>query len=334
MNDPLRQWVQDHRDEFLHALMQHEAPLRADQVCPCGAKALWRCTDCHCALELCSQCLINDHRHLPFHRVEKWSIDGFFARSSLRDAGLVLYAGHQGDRCPFYNSQDDAMDCDSSPSVVPTPPTPLEESDPLPEELQDSKDNQTDDVQLSRRFFIPPPGYDKYGNNVLTVVDLSGVHFLAVGFCKCHNSQSHYRQLLDMKLFPATFRRVKTAFTFNVLDDFLLISRVSKISVSSYYTILRRWTNSSFPHLVPVRIIIPLLSNLLIMCQDCYRELMRVIRQWRDLKHRKWRGFAHSDERPIPKGGLALFCPACPQAGINLPEDWQSDRERYVLMPA
>jgi len=44
---------------------------------------------------------------------------------------------------------------------------------------------------------------------------------------------------------------------------------------------------------------------------------MRVGRQWRQLKQLKWHGFSH--EKPKPKAGeLALFCPACPQPGVNL----------------
>lgn len=44
---------------------------------------------------------------------------------------------------------------------------------------------------------------------------------------------------------------------------------------------------------------------------------MRVARQWRQLKLLKWNGFCH--ERRDPKDGeLALFCPACPQPGINV----------------
>lgn len=44
---------------------------------------------------------------------------------------------------------------------------------------------------------------------------------------------------------------------------------------------------------------------------------MRTARQWRQLKLHKWHGFAHQDEDP-KAGNLALFCPACPQPGINL----------------
>ncbi|KAG1823162.1 hypothetical protein DFJ58DRAFT_738878 [Suillus subalutaceus] len=51
--------------------------------------------------------------------------------------------------------------------------------------------------------------------------------------------------------------------------------------------------------------------------KDRYRELMRVARQWRQLKTMKWHGFGHCSDSPNA-GDLALFCPACPQPGINV----------------
>ena len=51
--------------------------------------------------------------------------------------------------------------------------------------------------------------------------------------------------------------------------------------------------------------------------KDRYRELMRVARQWRQLKAMKWHGFGHCSDNPNA-GDLALFCPACPQPGINV----------------
>lgn len=65
--------------------------------------------------------------------------------------------------------------------------------------------------------------------------------------------------------------------------------------------------------------------------QDRYRELLRVSRQWNNLKLRKWSGYGHEAAEKIPAGGLVNFCPACPQPGVNLPEDWKEDPERYLI---
>ena len=60
---------------------------------------------------------------------------------------------------------------------------------------------------------------------------------------------------------------------------------------------------------------------------------MRVSRQWRDILNRKRFGFGHDLDREPGKGDLALFCPACPQPGINLPDDWKSHSDKYVSCP-
>lgn len=54
-------------------------------------------------------------------------------------------------------------------------------------------------------------------------------------------------------------------------------------------------------------------------------------REWRDLHNRIRSGTVHDrPDKPI-EGGLALFCPACPQVGINtLPEtEWRLE-DRYI----
>ena len=57
---------------------------------------------------------------------------------------------------------------------------------------------------------------------------------------------------------------------------------------------------------------------------------MRVSRQWRDLVNRKRFGWAHKEpEAHEIEGSLALFCPACPQPGINLEKNWREIYPEY-----
>ena len=63
--------------------------------------------------------------------------------------------------------------------------------------------------------------------------------------------------------------------------------------------------------------------------KDRYRELMRVSRMWRDLMARISSGLCHETKAEPQPGDLAIFCPACPQPGINLPEEWENDPKRY-----
>lgn len=52
---------------------------------------------------------------------------------------------------------------------------------------------------------------------------------------------------------------------------------------------------------------------------------------WRDLTNRKRAGFGHDTERNPGPGDLAIFCPACPQPGLNLPDEWASEYDRLAL---
>lgn len=55
---------------------------------------------------------------------------------------------------------------------------------------------------------------------------------------------------------------------------------------------------------------------------------MRVSRQWRNLQSRLRAGFGHDVDTEIGSGDLAIFCPTCPQVGVNIPENWKDDPER------
>ncbi|KAG1863901.1 hypothetical protein F4604DRAFT_1882152 [Suillus subluteus] len=131
--------------------------------------------------------------------------------------------------------------------------------------------------------------------------DLSRVHTHIVKYCTCPEAAATDIQLFEMGLFPASFLEPKTAFTFDALREFLLDNLECGTSAMNYYSKLRRMITSVFPHLV----------------SDHYRELMRVARQWRKLNLMRWNGFGHQDKQATPSD-LALFCPACPQPGINV----------------
>ena len=60
---------------------------------------------------------------------------------------------------------------------------------------------------------------------------------------------------------------------------------------------------------------------------------MRVSRAWRDISARIKAGYGHHPEAPVTPGSLAIFCPACPQPGVNLPDDWREDDQKYVALP-
>ncbi|KAI6029014.1 hypothetical protein EDC04DRAFT_2605643 [Pisolithus marmoratus] len=97
-------------------------------------------------------------------------------------------------------------------------------------------------------------------------------------------------------------------------DDFLQDNVECGTSAMNYYSKIQRMTSSMFPHLVP----------------DRYRELLRVSRAWRNLKLLKWKGFYPGSCNP-DRGGLVLFCPTCPQPGINIPEMDDVELSQWVI---
>src|ERR1700761_8200338 len=92
---------------------------------------------------------------------------------------------------------------------------------------------------------------DQEGNPIITVIDRSGVHEIGVSWCHCPEAPEHDIQLLMAGLFPATFRKPKTAFTFRVLEDFQLDNLECKTTPSQFFSRLRRLTNDEFPNTVP-----------------------------------------------------------------------------------
>lgn len=87
----------------------------------------------------------------------------------------------------------------------------------------------------------------------LTVVDITGVHSLRICWCRCQLREDPL-QLLSARLYPASMSCPRTAFTFRLLDDFLLSNKISGCPAQSYYDRVRRLTDSAFPNKVPVRV--------------------------------------------------------------------------------
>ncbi|KAI6102945.1 hypothetical protein F5141DRAFT_1065527 [Pisolithus sp. B1] len=116
--------------------------------------------------------------------------------------------------------------------------------------------------------------------------------------CQCVNAESYHKQLFCSKLYPSTFEKPSTAFTFLVLDDFLRDNVECGTSGMNYYSKLH-WVTS--------------------MWQWCLLELL------------KWSRF-QNNKNGSTKGDLALFCTACPQPGINLSPKANLDDWRYTRM--
>ena len=271
----------------------------------------WRCHDCFGETVFCTRCLVEAHERTPFHRVSKWDGNTFY-RSSLSDAGVVLNIGHKGRSCPYYASPDTS----TFPEGLPSLHVDVEASAASPGLLDTLTSWEKAGVNLDT--LKSTQDVDCNGNPWLTVVDTTGIHQIRAQYCRCQQSSyiPEYLQLLELGLYPASITQPRTAFTFRVLDDYDLLNLETKATPQRYLAKLQRLTTNIFPDVLP----------------DRYRELLRVIRQWRNLKQRKSTGTAYSTATEIAPGGLAFFCPACPQPGINLPDDWKNDPNPYEIL--
>ena len=79
------------------------------------------------------------------------------------------------------------------------------------------------------------------------VVDNSGQHIVRVCFCKCskHGFLENFRQLLRLRLYPASAHSPKTVSTFDFLDTYHKISLQGKLNLYDFYNTIMRKTNNS-----------------------------------------------------------------------------------------
>jgi len=103
---------------------------------------------------------------------------------------------------------------------------------------------ETGDSILGRTYTAPS------GNPMITVADRNGVFDMEVVFCVCSDKDNKDEELLRSGLFPATFKSIKTLFTFSVLDDFLKDNLECKTTAQQYYSKLQSTTSRMFPNLV------------------------------------------------------------------------------------
>lgn len=175
----------------------------------------------------------------------------------------------------------------------------------------------------------------------ILVIGLNGAHPVNVQFCACKGTPGwveHYRQLLRIGWYPASFDRPKTAFTFDLLDTYHKLTLQGKLNLYDFYLSIMQKTDNCgqekaivcFPATASCSSTNPYFP------QSRYHEISRCVRQWRHLKQIKRGGGAHSPTGlvSVPDGMFALECPACPHPGRNLPANWKEapDDKKYSTL--
>lgn len=339
-------------DELLKALVTREAMPDGPATCRHCCRsvfAVWRCKDCVLGTPMCRKCMRSSHEENPFHHIEKWN-GAYFRPAELWEVGTYLLVRHHTGEflcdtlklwCSMLEMGEEIKDRDeqeilsrTKTTAVPVPmpdPMPDPESDPYFEEgdinIGDSREEEDDlyadddcegSDELEENPYLNNAGAGPAGAGPATdvrVIHTNGLHHIAMVSCQCRGQEFLPLDLVASKLLPASFKRIRTLFTAQALDIFRLCNLELKASAYQFYQLLRRLTQPMAPGEV---------INL-------YREFRRMSRIWRWMKKLKWAGYAGSTRtvNDVDPGGLAIYCPACPQPGINIPDDWKDDPSRY-----
>ena len=243
--DYIEEWLPK-KSMYLEVLLSNEAPDSFNcQLCG-DAAATWKCRDCLFNPVLCADCCRDNHALNPFHRIDHWT--GFcFEPAWLFQVGLILHLGHGGKPCPSYFDN-------SAPDIT------AHDADQYDDDLEDATEGDASNnivKELKRFTGLYDLGATTIATPVdcheLTIIDVSGVHHTWVKWCNCPNArQDQETHLLQMGLFPVSYKNIKSTFTFKVLDDARMSNLECKSSAYQSYQKLRRATSPLFPNAVEV----------------------------------------------------------------------------------
>ncbi|KAI0703979.1 hypothetical protein C8Q76DRAFT_572048, partial [Earliella scabrosa] len=127
------------------------------------------------------------------------------------------------------------------------------------------------------------------------VTHTNGIHDVKLEPCHCSGRLSVPEQLLQVDLYPGTWEKPGSAFTFDVLEDSHEDALASKKAAYDYIKKLKRRTNNSDE----------------------------------DSRAGRCHGVHYPNRDPTL---ITVPCFACPWPGVNLPEDWEKEKPelRYI----
>ena len=149
------------------------------------------------------------------------------------------------------------------------------------------------------------------------VVHTSGIHHIALVNCVCCGNENLPSDLIAAQLLPASFKRIRTVFTAQLLDLYHPCNLELKSSAYQFYHLLQCLTN----------------PMALAEVVNIYWEFHQMSQLWRWMKQLKWDRYCNDNKNisEVSPGQLTVFCLACPQPGVNLPNNWKDDPAQHVL---
>jgi len=82
------------------------------------------------------------------------------------------------------------------------------------------------------------------GPQDMTIMDINGIHQVAIGWCRCLGAPLFPEQLFARRLFPASIQRPKTAFTFRSLRLFHMLNHVARTTPWDYTGTMKHLTDN------------------------------------------------------------------------------------------
>ena len=284
----MRQWLPK-RPTYLGRILSTEGnELKTCMLCQKLGR--WCCLCCLGRPMYCRGCCRISHRRLIYHRLQKWT-GLFFQDAGLWEVGVRLCIGHMGENCPSQetlldacclleakNDQADDRATQQNNFVQPdkphVPDDPDYDGDDDPDyagdddpDYDDPDDPEWQDVPATQTdpLRTPTPTSDGLGIEHLLLVDVSGLISLPTIWCACEAAERKLDEdLLDLQLFPISYIKFKTVFTFRCLDDYRLSNLECKTTAYRYFQKLRRLTNPALPESV----------------LNQYNEFRQATRQW------------------------------------------------------
>jgi hypothetical protein len=98
----------------------------------------------------------------------------------------------------------------------------------------------------------PCPSYQPC-SRTFTLIDVNGIHRVAVDFCNCSKRVDRWRQLMRIKWWPASLIDPHTAVTFACLRHFEKMNAHGHINATDYYRSLAHMSDPHGLHHLPVR---------------------------------------------------------------------------------
>ncbi|KAF8143056.1 hypothetical protein K438DRAFT_2111109 [Mycena galopus ATCC 62051] len=153
--------------------------------CSCGQPAVYRCVDCFNAPMWCRACIVREHQYNPFHPIERWD-------------GKMFVCDALATTRPFDKRKYSVQDLSDVHLLVQTHPHPDAHQPRCPHRRPDNPDI-----------------------GQFTIGDHNGFHTAWIEFCQCLRlgDDARWQQLLAVRLFPATFEQLQTAFTFTLSNN-------------------------------------------------------------------------------------------------------------------